>query len=361
MNYSTFYKNLFSRIFCTQEISEHPLVVSALKKMEGIPVSIINAREDLPPEYRNQRTLFIQKPKGNIVGRCPGSRGHLCCNYLTINAYEGCTLGCTYCIMKSYLNFSPITVNIDIEKSVEQVLKIRENNPGQIIRIGTGETGDSLLYDPLFDLSRQYVEAFSGIPEIYFELKTKTDFIDHLVGIKNKGNAVIGFSLNPDRLALEEEKFAAPPAARFAAAEKAINSGYKIAFHFDPIIRCKDWREGYSRVLDAMEVFPEGKIAWISLGTFRYPPVLKDKMGKRWYLYDEFVPCRDGKFRYLQKIRTGMYGMVKNRLKKMFPKVPVYLCMESPAVWQKVFGKNPGKINDLCVIFKPVGYHFENS
>ena len=70
----------------------------------------------------------------------------------------------------------------------------------------------------------------------------------------------------------------------------------------------KDWKEKYSPVASALGKFPSEKIVWISMGTVRYPPELKEKMGDRPYLYDEFVRSRDGKFRYLQVKRIEIYS-----------------------------------------------------
>jgi spore photoproduct lyase len=354
MNSSPLYKGLLTHVFVTKDVAEDPMVGKALGLLSHCVIRIITSKEEIPPESRNQHSLLIQKPKGEIVDGCPGSRGHLCCNYLTINLYEGCTIGCTYCIMKSYLNFSPVTVNLDLERSVNRVLSIREKNPGRAIRIGTGETGDSLLFDPLLDISRHYINAFAPYPEIFFELKTKTSFVDHLLEIKEKGNAVIGFSLNPERIVSGEEGISATLAERLDAASRAVRAGFRVSFHFDPIIRYEGWERDYLGVIDRLKVFPASRVAWISLGTFRYPPSLKDKIDRRWYLYDEFFPCRDSKFRYLHPVRKKMYLSMKTGLSALFPGVPLYLCMESPAVWEYVFGKNPGKIDRLCAIFKSI-------
>jgi spore photoproduct lyase len=213
--------------------------------------------------------------------------------------------------------------------------------------------GDSLFYDPLFELSRELVERCAPFPNVSFELKTKTHFVDHLLDIPEKGAAVIGFSLNPQPVITAEEGFASGLAERLAAAQRALAAGYRLAFHFDPIIRVPGWEALYEEVAAKLASFPSDRVAWISLGTMRYPKELLSRLGERPYLFDEYFPSRDGKYRYLRPLRERMYAFMADRLAR-FVRSPVYLCMESPAVWKKVFGVLPSQNKTLCAIFSNV-------
>ncbi len=324
----------------------------AVEKLGTANVRYVDDKSRIPVEHANSATIFIDSPKASILAPCPGSSGHLCCNYLTINLYAGCVIGCSYCIMKGYLNFAPITVNMAIERTIGETLALANANPDKTIRLGTGEVGDSLDLDPVFGLSAELIEGLAPARNVIFELKTKTDSVDHLLGIREKGNTVIGFSVNGERIAREEDGFASPLAARIEAAKKAVESGYRVSFHFDPVFRYEGWEEEYARTVDLIGSIDERAIAWISMGTFRYPKGLKEKIDERWFLYDEFVQCRDGKFRYIQSVRTQMYGLLKAMLARRFPSVPVYLCMESNRVWESVFGASPFSIPGLEPIFE---------
>ena len=354
-----YYYSIFSRIYILRDVINERSSQRAIGRLDKLPVSVINDKGEIPEEHLNSRTLFITKRKGETVGRCPGTNRHICCNYITVDLYEGCTLGCSYCIMKSYLNFAPVTVYADSEPAISRIREIAEQNRDRIVRVGTGEVGDSLQFDPLFEMSRDFISDLSGYDNVYFEMKTKTDFVGHLLNIDNKGNAVTSFSLNPSDIVESEETDAFPLDKRLEAAEKAVSAGFNLAFHFDPIICENSWEERYLAVADRLSVFPEGKIKWISLGTFRYPPSLKEMMEDRPYLYNEFVPCLDGKYRYLQTERKNVYRKMYERLKERTG-APVYLCMESSTVWKKAIGMVPGEIEDLKWIFRKtrgVGKH----
>ncbi len=351
--YRDYYYSLFKRIYVLRDVYDEVPVQRALGRLDRLPARIIDSKDEIPENDLNSSTLFIKKRIGETVGRCPGTTGHICCNYLTVDLYEGCTLGCSYCIMKSYLNFAPVTVYADSGPAIERIKKLAAINSDRFIRVGTGEVGDSLQFDPLFEMTEDFIRELSGLSNVYFEAKTKTCFVDHLLEIENKGNAVISFSLNPEDTVEAEEPDAFSLSERLDAAGKAVNAGYNLAFHFDPIICENSWENRYLELAEKLRHFPKGKIKWISLGTFRYTPSLKDRMQDRPYLYNEFVPCRDGKYRYLQNERREVYRKMHEKLKEATG-APVYMCMESSTVWKKSFGKVPGETEDLKWIFRKV-------
>lgn len=359
LNYSDYYRNIFERIYITEDAVSCAATERALSMLEGIPCRTVKTKEEIPPEHLNRKTLLITYPRGKTVGKCPGSKGHVCCNYLTADLYLGCTLGCSYCIMKSYLNFAPVTVYADPAPTIAQIKAIAENNMDRVVRIGTGETGDSLQFDPLFGMSETFIRELAPYKNVWFEMKTKTPFIDHLLDIENKGNAVMGFSVNPPEIIEREETDTFLLDERLAAARKAVEAGYNVAFHFDPIIAEGDWEKLYGETADRLLEFPAEKVSWISLGTIRYSASLKEKMeeeapeGYLHYLLDEFVRCADGKYRYIQNVRGKILSFLKERLSPL-EGVPVYMCMESRTMWNKVYNSSPLRSKNNYPIFRPL-------
>ncbi|MFP4384828.1 MAG: radical SAM protein [Spirochaetia bacterium] len=353
---------MINRVYITRDAARYPGAVRGADYFKRKPVMYIDKREGIPDDHLSFRTLLITTSKGRVLSRCPGSKGHQCCNYLTVDLYIGCGIGCTYCAMRGYLNFAPQTVQVDTENGIKTLRKTALKHSSRVIRVGSGEVGDSLLFDPIFRLNEDYITGVSDLRNVFFETKSKTAFVDHLLKIPGKGNAVIGFSLNPSAIIKKEEGLSASLEERLEAAAKANNAGYLVSFHFDPVISGPDWREAYRNVVEGIRALqlPPEKIAWISLGTFRYTKRLKEAMDTRPYLMDEFIPCRDGKYRYLQKIRLEIYREMIENLRQA-TNAPVYLCMESDAVWRKLYGSIPGEIPDMSDIFYPDGVEIDLS
>jgi spore photoproduct lyase len=138
--------------------------------------------------------------------------------------------------------------------------------------------------------------------------------------------------------------------------------GYRVAFHFDPIIRFPGWEEGYTEVVtELLGKIPAAKIAWISLGSLRFPSQLKTIIQQRFpetnLIYEEFIPGVDGKFRYFKPIRVELYKKLVTLIQKdMGDAVPLYFCMESQEIWREVLKKEPrGKEEVGKFLSSPLG------
>jgi spore photoproduct lyase len=140
-------------------------------------------------------------------------------------------------------------------------------------------------------------------------------------------------------------------------ARRAAAAGYRLAFHFDPIVLLEDSLEAtlqlYLPLAAGLAEFGGGRVAWVSLGTLRSPAALLGSLRGAGLPAGRLVPCRDGKFRYLQKERSRLYRELAAELERSTG-APVYLCMESPAVWRNVFGGLPRQIPVVRDIFQAV-------
>ena len=124
--------------------------------------------------------------------------------------------------------------------------------------------------------------------------------------------------------------------------------GSPVAFHFDPLIYYPGWETDYRQTVAALfEAVPPETIAWISLGALRFMPLLKAIMRARFpasrIAEEEFITALDGKQRYFKTLRIEMYSRLREWITRQAPEVLIYLCMESPSVWEAVFGFVPAK------------------
>jgi len=351
----------FNKIYIEKKIANHKNVKRILSKINCAPkieyfndIHKIIKKEPFVfhPDDRSKK-LVLSCIRGEILQKCPGSFGHICCNYHVINLYLGCPLNCTYCILQSYLNQPFIIINVDIEKIFDFLKKVFNVNKERLFRIGTGELSDSLVYDPLTDFSKDFIDFFSMHKNTIFEFKTKTDYIENILEVNNSGNnIVVGFSVNPQKIINTEEGNAVSLAKRLSAAVKLVEKGYKVAFHFDPIFNINNFDYEYKPVVDLIfDKISYNNIAWISLGTFRYTPALKNILEYNYpdtkILLDEFIESNDKKYRYFKPIRSKLYKSIINWIKKRSSDVHVYLCMESPLIWKETTGSLPCEKDDL--------------
>jgi len=287
-------------------------------------------------------TLVLAKQEGQFFKNCPCTQNHVCCNYYFLNIGTNCNIGCSYCILQGYLNNPFLTVYTNLD---DMFLELDElfHNSSSFIRVGTGELTDSLLLDDLTNLSSKLIPYFLKQPNAILELKTKTVNIDNLLNFNPAKKIMVSWSLNPQTIIDKEEPYAASLIKRLEAAARCARQGYLLGFHFDPILYYPEWETGYLNTIDLLfEWINPDQIAWISLGTLRYPKMMDAIIRKNHPLSEivlsELLPGLDGKMRYFKPLRESMLKAIRNHIIKVAPEVEVYFCMESMEVWENICG-----------------------
>jgi spore photoproduct lyase len=277
--------------------------------------------------------------KGKFIKPCPGTPRYICCGYKIIDFARGCSLGCSYCILNHYSSSRSLTIYKNTDKllfEVEQFLKDRSG----ITRFGTGEFTDSLLSERAVGLYNELIPMFSRSRNAVLELKTKTANINGILKIKEKDKTIVSWSLNSRYIAGRHEKRAPGVEERIDAASRAQEAGFKLAFHFDPIIIHDSWEEAYKRSIEQLfkKILP-GNVIYISMGTLRILPEMKDIFYKisRGLKEWEFIKGGDNKIRYFRPLRTSVYRQIKSFLQQYVSEDTLYMCMENSTVWEDVF------------------------
>jgi spore photoproduct lyase len=218
--------------------------------------------------------------------------------------------------------------------------------PGRFLRIGTGEYMDSLALEHLTGFVPAVAAFFRKRPHLRLELKTKTAHTASLQEHDYSNLFIVSWSLNAEALCAREESGAAALSERIRAARDLIDRGYRVGFHFDPLIAFDGWQDGYRATVELLKKhIPPERVAWISIGSLRFMPRLKpiaQAACARTAIYTgEFVPGLDGKMRYLQEIRLELYGRLVGWLREYSRDICLYFCMESPYVWKRIMGAAP--------------------
>ncbi len=305
----------------------------------------------LKNERESKELLILKEFHGRKFQKCPGSQNVICCNYYLLNTCFNCLFDCTYCFLNGYLNSYGITQFVNLDE-LPELMTEHASKTGRIVRIGTGEFTDSLMFDEVTGIAQSLIEKVAPYKNIFLEFKTKSGSVSHLCGIAGKGNTVIAWTLNTPRNINLYEKGTADFNERLDAAVSAQKAGFLTAFHFDPIIKYDEFLEDYNDLINCMgkRLDPE-RIAWISLGCFRYTQgfkdIIKHKFPGEQLTVEEMFPGIDGKFRYLKSERRDIYSFFYERLKSLFPSAYIYFCMESADVWETVTGINFASSEEL--------------
>ncbi len=290
--------------------------------------------------------LLLRKYKGSFLKKCPGSKGLLCCNYYVINVAMNCHFDCTYCSLQNYLNTQAMTLFTNLDDILNEVDAKINAYQGRVFRMGTGELADSLALDDITELSKVLVPFFADKSNALLELKTKSDMIVNLQDLNHNGRTVISFSMNPQSRIDSDEFGTASLKERLVAAKTVESWGYKLAFHFDPLVYSETFEEDYAEVIKLIfEYVNKDNIEWISLGGFRFSKeiagAVKERFPKSDMILGEFWLSDDNKMRYYKKTRKKMYSFVRSEIMKYHKKAPIYMCMESKDMWVDVFGYMP--------------------
>ncbi len=280
--------------------------------------------------------------KGEFWKPCPGTAdSYYCCGYQILTPLTGCGMYCSFCILQVYFDHQHQTVFSNFEDLEREVHQKMQEHTSDVLRIGTGEFGDSLFQENRLGLSRKVAAVLDRYENVLTEFKTKSVNVEKLSEIANPQRVVIAFSLNTERMIRELEEGTAPLAKRMEAARLCEERGFNVAFHFDPMVWYEGWEEEYCGVVRMIYDYikdPE-KIAWVSMGGFRTMPALKAQLrseDKHLPLFaGEMILGADGKLRYPRPLRIAFYKAMDAEFRRFHPDVTLYMCMESPEVWDE--------------------------
>ncbi len=345
-------------IFVSKDFKDDALVEEIAEKSGldfKITDNIIPLLRDISlspdPQLRGKEILFLSENRGDFLKKCPGTKNYRCCNYQILHVGSYCPMDCSYCILQTY--FHPPLIQFFLNRSkMKEELEKKVFSSDRVWRIGTGEFTDSLVWDELFNYSEFLVKIFKNQTKAVLELKTKTVNIDNLLELEHNKKIIVSWSLNTEKIIEEDERKTSTLDERLNAASVCEEWGYKLAFHFDPLVFYEGAEDEYKKVVRKIfeYVSPEN-IVYISLGSFRFMPDLKEIIKKRFPLSKiwagEFFSGMDNKMRYFKPLRMQLYKSIYDEFMRIDKSLCLYFCMEDDQVWERVFGFRPSQKGGL--------------
>jgi len=317
-----------------------------IKEISSLKEYLKNNKRTFTLEDYNKRrdTIFIVNEKYDFFKKCPCTKNAIGCGYHIFNLSFGCIFDCTYCYLQRYTDTPGLIFPANLKDFFERFHSYKKPR----MRLGTGEFSDSLMLDNITEYSLEIIDFFKKYPDIRFEFKTKSTNIENLLKANHAGNIVVAWTFNPQRIIDENEFYTPTLIERLEAVKKCVRAGYKVSCHFDPVIYFKGWQKEYKNVIEMLfDTIRPSDIAWLSIGTLRFNPELKQVIETRFpgnkILDEELVYGFDNKLRYPRNIRIEIYSFILKILKRYSKNLPVYLCMEDLTMWRDI-GLKPGNI-----------------
>jgi spore photoproduct lyase len=341
-------------IFVEESVKDSDYAARILEQFSKLKVdSVVDANEFLlqaglaKNKKRLQGAILLAKQRGPFLRYCPGTQKHICCMYHNLDVAAGCDLNCTYCVLQGYINNPVKTFYCNTDDMYAELDEKLLNHPDRFYRIGTGELSDSLTFEHFAGIGADLVNYFADKKNAIIELKSKNVHIKNLLGLQHNRRAVISWSMNAADIWQTEESQTTTLQDRLLAAQEVQKAGYRLGFHFDPMIDHENWLDGYRETVDSiLSVIRPENIAWISLGALRYPAafdeVIRENHPDSNIVLGELLPGIDNKLRYFMPIRVKMFNNMYQWIKSYSQDIFVYLCMENDEVWRKSFGWSPG-------------------
>lgn len=354
-------------VFVEHAAKNYPMSQTILSRLSNVPVYEIQDINQLEKKFKiskadvfgeAKKNLVLSRFQGSFLKKCPGaSPGMVCCNYYVVNLSKNCIYDCSYCFLQGFLDNNPLQVAyVNIEDLFQELENVFTQFPDRNFRVGTGEITDSLALDSIVPYSQLLIPFFNRQKNAVLELKTKSDRIENLLELPDPSNVIVSWSINPEQVIDLEEKNTPSLKKRLHAASQCVEKGYRVGFHFDPIILIPDWENAYQELIDILfDYISASQIEWISLGSFRYrsslKPIIKSRHPKTMLFTAEHLPSKDGKFRYLRPLRNKAYDTIRDFLKQKCQDLNIYLCMETKEIWEGVTGKTPRSDEKLDTFF----------
>jgi spore photoproduct lyase len=347
-------------VYIDPAVESDPQTNVVLKKIHAQDIQVATAEQVFDGIHRTadpikagKETLFLTENKGRFIRGCPGTRHYKCCRYMILHFGSYCPMDCAYCILQTFFHPPVLQYFMNQQAMFAELEHFLKTTNGR--RLGTGEYTDSLVWAGWTSLVENLVTVFGRQSKVALELKTKTDLIGGLEHLDHRRKTIVAWSLNSEAVIKENEIGTASLQERLEAASRCQAWGYPVAFHFDPLVIREGSEDEYAEVIQRLfSLIDPDNIAWISLGTMRCMPPLKNIIHRRFpqsgLMYGEFIAGLDGKMRYFKPLRVKLYRAIIRMIRKWAPDAMLYFCMESGEVWEQTMGFRPNGRSGLATL-----------
>ncbi len=285
----------------------------------------------------------------------------VCQNAHCLHSAWGCLHACDYCNIGEFLN-----IHMNLEEVVAHLDELLDANPWQQLYKYDNQT-DTITFEPEYGSSELMVGYFAGREREYLQLYTKSDNVDHLLGLDHNGHSIISFTISSETVAREMEKNAPSTSERIAAARKCQQAGYHVRVRFSPIMPVRNWREENATMIEELLANVKPDVITIDLlahmpgerldanfDTDLFDPEYLQKTRDIYAGPHPGVPISPaGKQIWHHADRATVYRHFLDQIHLHDPDCPVSFCDEIPAMWREFAPQLAGDPDDYACTCGP--------
>lgn len=248
-------------------------------------------------------------------------------NFFYTSSIINCLYDCEYCYLQGVYSSANIVIFVNIEDVFEEVKKLL-NDLASIYLCISYDT-DLLALDNICNFVDSWYELASQYKNLKIELRTKSTNIKNILEKKALDNFIIAFTVSPDFVVKNYEKYTAGFEKRIEAIKRLQAKGWNIRLCIDPIIYVENFEIIYSDMIEKIfNKLNKDKIIDITVGFFRISKDYLKKMRKQnsssQLLHYPYV-CEDGVYSYPIEKREKALNYIKTILLKFVNIKKIYI------------------------------------
>ncbi len=324
----------FSHLYVERAARTHPAAQRLFERFSRARIvaiddyrSVFNRRGQAFREQKRSVKLILAVKQEPFI--YPGShyapdfdQPNFCYNAMILN----CIYDCEYCYLQGMYSSANIVVFVNTKPFFDAADKIRKER-GSIYLCVSYDT-DLLAFENIIPYCREWIEWAVDRPDALLEIRTKSANFRAIADLPAPSNVILAWTLSPHDVCLAHEQRTPRLAARLAAANDAIQRGWRVRLCIDPILQIRDWRAVYSALVD--QIF--GAVAAesvddFSIGVFRMNQDYLDRIRRsRETSVLAHYPFANTKkmSTYAADVREDMLDHVKHRILSYAPAARVY-------------------------------------
>lgn len=327
--------NKFSHIYIEKKALENKNTQHILSKFPNSKiVEIENYKEFFSSNNQNfalqklsPKLILAEKKENNIYKGAKVCESFGNENFYYTSSIINCIFDCEYCYLQGVYPSGNIVIFVNIEDVFKEVEELLTQMSSLYLCISYDT--DLLALDNICNFIDKWYRLVEKHSNLKIELRTKSTAIETLLEKKANKNFIIAFTISPDKIVKNYEKYTASFEKRMIAIKQLQEKNWKIRICIDPIIYEEDFEEIYTNFINRLfQNLDVNMIIDVSVGFFRISKDYLKKMRKQnpnsrilYYPYD----CENGVYSYSAEKRERALKFIKNILLEYIEEEKIYI------------------------------------